>query len=148
MCFVAVYNDCPVTINGTTFTVDHNSMDILVLFGICYQCRCNNGSFESCEIVDCPFNTDSGTQMCTVDGTVYQHMQTFVDDCNECRCLNGRVQCTTRDCDNSNDSCREMQLDPVCARNFRTYPNHCAALRAGFGREDIFPGRCSRDVRM
>ena len=154
-------------INGRRYTVDHRDRDVVVdAPNMCSRCRCNNGSFEMCEPVGCPYVADSGTQTCTVDETVYQHRDTFEDDCNSCRCLNGGVRCTTRDCsddeeddddvddddddDDDNDerssSCRRMRREPVCASNLRTYPNLCAALAAGFERLDVVPGACSRDV--
>lgn len=149
-------------INGRRYTVEHGEegVNFNMERDMCGLCRCNNGMFEFCRRVRCPYvRDDGGTMSCVVDGETYSHRETYEDDCNTCRCLNGEKRCTRRDCSddedddddnmNNNDTfaaCRRMPRSPVCAINGRTYPNKCTALANGFERFDITPGACSPDV--
>ena len=150
-------------INGRQYTVEHDeeAINFNMERGVCGFCRCNNGSFAFCRQVECPYIRDNiGSRMCTVDGRTIPHRMTYEDDCNVCRCLNGNVRCTDRDCSDDEDDddddidmdndfaeCRRrMPYSPVCATNMRTYPNKCTAIAAGFERFEITPGACSRNV--
>ena len=149
-------------INGRQYTVEHDeeAMNFNMERGLCGFCRCNNGSFGFCSRVECPYIRDNtGSRVCTVDGRIIPHRMTYEDDCNMCRCINGNVLCTQRDCSDDEDEdddgidedndfaeCRRMPYSPVCATNMRTYPNKCTAIAAGFERFEIAPGACSRDV--
>ena len=37
-------------------------------------------------------------KQCVHNGKLYQHGDTFPDDCNRCRCVNGGVRCTKKLC--------------------------------------------------
>jgi len=37
-------------------------------------------------------------QPCSVGNKYYKHEETFMNDCNTCQCLNGRVTCTLIAC--------------------------------------------------
>ena len=149
-------------INGRRYTVPHDdeAINFNMARGMCGFCRCNNGSFAFCRQVDCPYlRDDVDNRSCNVNGSMYDHREIFRDDCNLCRCLNGTVRCTRRDCsddeedddddadmDNRFAECRMMPYSPVCTTNLRTYPSKCAAIAAGFERFEIVPGACSRRV--
>lgn len=144
-------------INGRRYTVEHGeeAINFNMTRDVCGLCRCNNGRFEFCSRVRCPYVRDNGTRPCNNNGTMIPHRGTYEDDCNTCRCLNGNVRCTDRDCSDDEDDmdddddfarCRRMPRSPVCTSNMRTHPNPCTALAAGFERFEISPGACSRDV--
>ena len=150
-------------INGRQFTVDHDEegVNFNMQRNMCGLCRCDDGTFEDCMEIDCPYvRDDDGNNMCTAGQRMYSQRQSFQNDCNMCRCLNGRVECTRRDCSDDEDdddddrdtdnefaACRRMPRSPVCATTrMRTFPNRCAALAAGFERFEITEGACSRDV--
>ena len=157
-----VFQSCRIMINGRQYTVAHDdeAINFNMARGMCGFCRCNNGSFAFCRQVDCPYlRDDVDNRSCNVNGSMYDHRETFRDDCNLCRCLNGTVRCTRRDCsddeedddddvdmDNRFAECRMMPYSPVCATNLRTYPSKCAAIAAGFERFEIVPGACLRRV--
>ena len=162
----SVFRNCRIMIDGRQFSVEHGeeAINFNMTRDVCGLCRCNNGRFEFCSRVRCPYRRDDtdGTQSCDVDGGMVDHRGTYEDGCNTCRCLNGDVQCTDRDCSDDEDdddddddmddnvfaACRRMPRSPVCATNLRTYPNKCAALADGFERFEITPGACRRDVSL
>ena len=107
---------------------------------------------------------DSGTQSCMVDGRTVAHKETYDDNCNTCRCLNGRKDCTRLDCDDDDDEdndnddnndhdndddrpdCSRVLRAPVCAVNLHTYPNRCAAVADDFEGPEIIKGACTPQV--
>jgi len=120
---------------------------------VCRRCRCSNGQFNFCHRVDCPYSAATDTQSCEVAEGMIGHGETYEDDCNTCRCLNGRVSCTKRDCDDDDDDdddddndCEKMPNLPVCATNLRTYPSRCAARANGFAGLEVTPGACSQQA--
>ena len=155
-----VYSSCPVTLefNSYDYTIDHGDeglnvegVDILN----CSHCYCNDGQFEDCYPVVCPFGSDpTALRSCNINGTTYYHYEFYDDDCNMCVCINGNVYCTSLICEGKDDddesrriaACHNSMYDPVCGINFRTYPNLCAAQAAGLNQLEVLPGACTREV--
>jgi len=143
-----------VSIRGRNFRVDHDDDGIRMENNMCQRCRCSSGQFEFCSRVNCPFVADAGTRSCEVDGDTIGHRDTFEDECNTCRCVNGVVRCTDRDCDDEDDDdddddgpdCSRMPFAPVCAADLRTYPSRCAAIQNDFEGFEIISGACTREV--
>ena len=156
-----VYSTCPMALdfNSYEYTIDHGDEGLNVE-GVdsfnCSSCYCNNGQFEDCIPVVCPFGSDTNAlRFCNISGTTYYHNEFFEDDCNMCTCINGTVFCTSLICegdgDNDEDSrgivaCHNSMYDPVCGINFCTYPNLCAAQAAGLNQLEVLPGACTREV--
>ena len=145
---------CLARIAGRDFRVNHDDYDIIIRNNICQFCRCSNGQFDFCRTVRCPYmEDDTGTRPCMFNRTTrIAHRQIFEDGCNTCRCLNGTLQCTDRDCDDDDDDddepdCNRMPRDSVCASNLRTYPSRCAAIRNDFEGPEIISGACTREVQ-
>ena len=111
----------------------------------------------------CVFITPGGGRRdCNFNGVQYRHGDVFpVDECNRCKCLNGRMSgCTRRKCRNDDDNddddddtpcdrCRKMPYDPVCGPNGVTYRNLCTAqFCAGLDPLEVTPGPCSTQVNI
>ena len=109
----------------------------------------------------CVFITPGGGPAdCTYNGVQYRHRDVFrVDECNRCKCLNGRISgCTRRKCRNNDDEdddddetpcdqCKRMPYDPVCGPNGVTYHNLCTAQYcSGVDPSEVTPGPCSTQV--
>lgn len=148
-------------VNGRQYSAGHGepAINFNTTSNQCRLCRCSNGRFMFCTEVDCPYVRDTGTRPCNVSGRMVPHRETYGDDCNTCRCINGYVRCTRRDCSDDEDDdkdnldndepfavCHRMARSPMCGPNLRTYPNDCAARAAGFEGIELVPGACSRDV--
>lgn len=149
-------------LDGRQYTTKHGERSINInASNVCRLCRCNNGNFDLCDTIRCPYvrdNNNNNSRPCTVRGRTIRHGQTAKYDCNQCICRDGSLRCTERDCsddeDDDNDDmdrnntfagCRRMPSSPVCSiANLRTYPNKCTAIAAGF--EELRPGPCTRDV--
>ena len=138
--------------NGYEYAIDHGDEGMRVIGLDCSHCYCNDGQFEDCYPVPCPFGFDPDSiHSCIVNGTTYYHHETFDDDCNMCICVNGSVVCTNLVCeddesDDSVEACHNTVHEPVCGINLRTYPNLCAAQVAGLNQLEILQGACTREV--
>ena len=151
-----VYSNCEVELefNGFEYVIHHGDEGIRAIGSNCSSCYCNDGQFEDCYPIDCPFVSDpDAVRSCTINGTSYFHLESFNDDCNMCVCINGNVICTKLTCDDDEDSddtaaCRNSLHKPVCGINLRTYPNRCAAEAAGLNQLEILPGACTREVSI
>jgi len=123
----------------------------------CRRCLCQNGQLNDSTCVNgrsCVFITPGGgPQNCRYNGVQYRHRDVFqVDECNRCKCLNGKISgCTRRKCRNDNDTscdmCRKMPYDPVCGPNGITYRNLCTAqFCAGLDPLEVTTGPCTIQV--
>lgn len=139
--------------NGYEYAIDHGDNGIRVIGNNCSKCYCNNGQFEDCQNITCPFGSSTDNlQSCDINGRTYYHGETFEDDCNMCICVNANIVCTSLACadeDESSDGgavCHRSVHQPVCGINLRTYPNLCAAQAAGLNQLEIIQGPCTREV--
>lgn len=140
--------------NGYEYIIDHGDEGFRVVGTNCSNCYCNDGQFEDCYPVPCPWGSDpTAVRSCVVDEMTYYHLETFDDDCNMCICINADVVCTSLPCDTGNSSsgisaCYNALQEPVCGINLCTYPNLCAAQAAGLNQLEVISGACTREVCM
>ena len=101
----------------------------------CNQCRCHNG-VVSCEQKAClqePIQREADDlndtrehhgAICIANGNEHRHGDTFMDDCNECRCNNGRVHCQEKACPKPFKTVAQKEIvlvQPKCVLNHRSY---------------------------
>jgi len=155
-----VYDACVVVVRAERYQVEHNQFGLDV--SRCRRCLCQNGEFDNSTCVNgrsCDLITPRRPLNCVYEGIQYQHRDVFaVDQCNRCKCLNGKITgCTRRKCrrrdgdddddDTPCDMCRKLPYDPVCGPNGVTYPNLCTAqFCAGIDPIEVTEGPCSTQV--
>ncbi|XP_033101456.1 kielin/chordin-like protein [Anneissia japonica] len=124
---------------GTTFPADSSDP--------CQICTCTRG-FVNCEKTTCPSQpcfhpVKEASQCCPVcndclyEGRHYRNGETFndtLDICRQCMCLNGNVNCATKQCMTALCThpatdrcgcreCNDCMLDEVVARNGQIFDN-------------------------
>ena len=156
----SAYESCVIVVRGDRYRVEHNRFGLDV--SNCRRCICQNGKLNDSTCVNgrsCVFITPGGgPEDCSYNGVQYRHRDVFqIDECNRCKCLNGRISgCTRRKCRNNDDDdddetpcdqCKRMPYDPVCGPNGVTYPNLCTAQYcSGIDPSEVTPGPCTTQV--
>ena len=130
----SAYESCVIVVRGDRYRVEHNRFGLDV--SNCRRCICQNGQLNDSTCVNgrsCVFITPGGgPRSCNYNGTEYRSGEVFpVDECNTCKCLNGRISgCTHTECIMMNitcEQCRSMPYKPVCYRGI-TFDNECIAV--------------------
>ena len=146
--FSAAYESCVIVVRGDRYRVEHNRFGLDV--SNCRRCICQNGQLDDSTCVNgrsCVFITPGGKKDCKYNGTKYSNGEVFpIDDCNTCKCLNGKITgCTRMECNMNTtcEQCRCMPYDPVCYLGIVDICNGCEAeVCAGLDPSEFTPGIC------
>ena len=147
----SAYESCVIVVRGDRYRVEHNRFGLDV--SNCRRCICQNGQLNDSTCVNghsCVFITPGGgpkSKSCNYNGTEYSSGEVFpVDECNTCKCLDGKISgCTRTEC-NMNTTCEQcmcMPVDPVCYRGQVRICNACEAeVCAGLDPSEFTSGPC------